>query len=115
EIERTGIQSLKIRYNSVHGYYIEITKANFHLVPPDYTRQQTLAGRERFIMPALRRLQGEILAAQHEVKSLEQALFEQVKGAVIQQLASLRHTAQALAHLDGLVGLSLVSYHNGYV
>lgn len=115
ESERTGIQSLKIRYNSVHGYYIEITKANFHLVPPDYTRQQTLAGRERFIMPALRRLQGEILAAQHEVKSLEQALFEQVKGAVIQQLTFLRHTAQALAHLDGLVGLSLVSYHNGYV
>ncbi len=115
EIARTGIQSLKIRYNSVHGYYIEITKANYHLIPPDYQRSQTLAGRERFTMPALRQLQGEILAAQQEVKSVETALFEQVKSAVLQQLAPLRHTAQALAHLDGLLGLSLVSYHNSYV
>jgi DNA mismatch repair protein MutS len=82
EQEKTGIQSLKIRYNQVYGYYIEITKPNVPFVPDHYVRQQTLVGRERYITAALQQLQSEIVSAQDQIKRVEKELFEVIKNEV---------------------------------
>jgi len=115
EQQLTGINSLKVRYNKVHGYYIEVTKPNAHLVPERYIRQQTLVGRERFTTPELKTLQAEIITAQQTIESVEKQLFETVKQAVAQQVSALRKAAHALAHLDALHGLGSVAYDHGYV
>ena len=115
ECQATGIASLKIRYNQIHGYYIEVTKANMHLVPAHFIRQQTLVGRERFITPALQQLQAEINKARSEITAVEKEVFERVKLAVYNQVNALRKWAQALAHLDALLGLARVSYEHNYV
>jgi DNA mismatch repair protein MutS len=115
EQQKTGISSLKVRYNGVHGYYIEITKTNLDLVPDYYVRQQTLVGRERFITPELRQLQGEILTAQQESSAVEAALFDQIKITVVGSVGTLRHICAALSRLDALMALSLVSYQNNYI
>jgi DNA mismatch repair protein MutS len=114
EQQRTGISSLKIRYNQVSGYYIEVTKPNTHLVPEDYQRQQTLVGRERYTTAYLRQLQGEILTAQQESAALEVTLFDQLKSVVAQHVTQLRHVCAAVSKLDALIGLSLVSYNHNY-
>ncbi len=111
----TGISSLKIRYNKVHGYYIEVTKPNAHLVPERYIRQQTLVGRERFTTIELRTLQGEIVQANNDIASAEKEVFERVKRLVATQISSLRKSARALAHLDALHSLACVAYDGGYV
>jgi len=113
--QETGISSLKIRYNQVFGYYIEITKANLHLVPPHYVRHQTLAGKERFMTPALQLLQHEIERARAEIEQVEKEVFARVKQDVLTYTTQLRKLAHALAHLDALLGLSVVAYNNGYV
>lgn len=115
EQQRTGISSLKIRQNNVHGFYIEVTKANVHLVPDDYQRQQTLVGRERYTMPALKQLQSEMMQAQFSIGSLEKELFEKVKAEVEPFVLALRQTAQAFAILDALAGMSSLAYESGYV
>ena len=115
EQQKTGIQSLKIRYNQVHGYYLEVTKANLDSVPDYYIRQQTLVGRERYITKELRDLQAEILTARQEVGALEAELFDKVKTETYAYLSALRAVAQALAHVDALLGLSRVAYEQGYV
>lgn len=114
EQEKTGIASLKVRYNQVHGYYIEITKPNLHLVPDYYTRHQTLVGKERFTMPVLKELEIEMMNARKEVETLEEALLDHVKKEVETHAISLRRMAQACAQLDALLGFALCSYNNGY-
>jgi DNA mismatch repair protein MutS len=102
EIARTGIQSLKVRFNSVFGYYIEVTKANLDRVPPDYIRKQTIANGERFITPELKEMEGKILGAEERGVKLEYELFQRVREAVLGRLAAIQQTAAALAQLDVL-------------
>ena len=102
EITRTGIQSLKVRFNSVFGYYIEITKANLGKVPPDYIRKQTIANGERYITPDLKDMEGKILGAEERSLKLEYELFQRVREAVLGRLAEIQQSAAALAQLDVL-------------
>jgi DNA mismatch repair protein MutS len=96
EIERTGIPSLKIRFNSVFGYYIEITKANLDKVPPQYTRKQTIANGERFITPELKEVESKILGAEERSLKLEYDLFQKLRESVLERLPQLQQTAAAL-------------------
>jgi DNA mismatch repair protein MutS len=102
EIARTGIASLKVRFNSVFGYYIEITKANLDKVPPHYIRKQTIANGERFITPELKEMEGKILGSEERSVKLEYELFQRVREEVLAQLPRLQRTAAALAQLDVL-------------
>ena len=106
EIERTGIASLKIRFNSVFGYYIEVTKANLDKVPPHYHRKQTIANGERYITPELKEMEGKILGAEERSVKLEYDLFQQVRETVLAELRPIQQTAQALAQLDVLAGFA---------
>ncbi|MBN1549613.1 DNA mismatch repair protein MutS [Candidatus Babeliales bacterium] len=110
----TGIASLKVRYNQVHGYYIEVTKPNLHLVPERYVRQQTLVGKERFMTPELRVLQGEIVTANNELSSVEQEVFLTVKQEVSRHITMLRQAAYALAHGDAILSFARVAQEHGY-
>lgn len=115
EQKTTNINSLKIRYNRVHGYYIEVTKANVHLVPEQYVRRQTLAGKERYTTPELQNLEHEIMRARTEIEQLETRVFDNVKTQVREYISGLRKSAHALAHLDALLSLATVAYDHGYV
>jgi DNA mismatch repair protein MutS len=115
EQQATGIGSLKIRYNTVHGYSIEITKTHYDAVPAHYIRRQTLVGRERFTTAELQQLEHEIAQARTEIVTVEAALFETIKQAVTAYVAALRKTAYALAHTDALLGFALRAYEQGYV
>jgi DNA mismatch repair protein MutS len=106
EIERTGIKSLKIRYNSVFGYYLEVTKSNLASVPDDYTRKQTTANSERFVTPELKEMEGRILGGEERARSLESEIFSQLRTAVLAELDSLQHAARAVAQIDALAGLA---------
>ncbi len=114
EQEKTGISSLKIRYNQIHGYAIEITKTHLDAIPSHYIRLQTLVGRERFIMPELQQLQDNIVRAQAEVGQIEKRLFEQIRIQVATYVTPLRKLTHALAHLDALLSLATVAYNNNY-
>jgi len=111
----TGINSLKIRFNKVHGYYIEVTKSNLHLVPSTYIRQQTLVGRERFTYRELRDLQDQIVRANSEADRAEKELFDHIKNEVYQFIVPLRKLAHAAAHLDALLSFANVASDYGYV
>jgi DNA mismatch repair protein MutS len=102
EIARTGIQSLKVRFNSVFGYYIEVTRSNLDKVPPHYTRKQTIANGERFITPELKEMEAKILGAEERSVKLEYELFQRVREEVLGRLAPLQGSAAALAQLDVL-------------
>ncbi len=102
EITRTGIQSLKVRFNSVFGYYIEITKSNLDKTPAHYIRKQTIANGERFITPELKEMEGRILGAEERSTRLEYELFQRVREEVLGRLAVIQQTAAALAQLDVL-------------
>jgi DNA mismatch repair protein MutS len=102
EIERTGIASLKVRFNSVFGYFIEITKSNLDKVPPHYIRKQTVANGERYITPELKEMEGRILGAEERSVKLEYDLFLKVREEVLQWLQPIQRTAGALAQLDAL-------------
>ncbi len=106
EIETTGIRSLKIRYNSVFGYYIEITKSNLGNVPDRYQRKQTTAGGERFITPELKETESRILGAEERAHQLETQLFIELRLEVLRETASLQKTAAAIAAFDALAGLA---------
>ena len=97
EVERTGIPSLKIRFNSVFGYFIEVTKSNLDRVPPEYIRKQTVAGGERFITPALKEMEGKILGAEERAMKLEYALFQEVREQVLARTQSIQATASGIA------------------
>ena len=102
EITATGITSLKVRFNSVFGYYIEVTKSNLDKVPPHYIRKQTVANGERYITPELKDMEGKILGAEERSVKLEYELFQRVREEVLAQMARIQQTATALAQLDVL-------------
>jgi DNA mismatch repair protein MutS len=106
EIERTGIASLKVRFNSVFGYYIEVTKANLDKVPSEYLRKQTVANGERFITPALKEMEAKILGAEERSLKLEYEIFLGLREAVIARLSDIQQTARALAQLDVLASFA---------
>jgi DNA mismatch repair protein MutS len=113
EQSRSGIKSLKIRYNKVFGYYIEITKANLEHVPSDYIRRQTLANAERFVTQELKDFEEKILGAEERSKQLEYDLFLQLRGEVLNATGAIQQNASAIASLDVLAGFAEVAlYHN---
>lgn len=115
EQEATGISSLKIRYNQVHGYYIEVTKSHIDAIPGHYMRQQTLVGRERYMTVALQQLQHEIISAHTDIEQVERAVFDRVKRETFYHMQGLRKIAHAIAHLDALLGFAQVAYMRRYV
>lgn len=115
EIAATGIQSLKIKYNKISGYAIEITKTHKQSIPAYYIHQQSLSNRERFVIPALIALEKDINDAQGGALQLEEAIFERIKQSVREYLVHLRQIAYALAYLDGLYSFAITAYDNGYV
>ena len=115
ERERTGIRSLKVGYNKVFGYYIEVTNANLSHVPPDYVRRQTLVGGERFYTPELKEYESLILNARERMEELETSLFRQVCGQIAEAAPMISRTASALAHSDLFCSLAEVASRYGYV
>ena len=115
ERARTGIESLKIRFNQVFGYYIELTKANLGKVPDDYVRKQTLANAERFITPELRELEERVTGAETKLTALEQALFEGLRTQIAGETARLQEISRRLAILDVLTALAETASLNRYV
>src|SRR5262245_23191317 len=114
ERARTGIASLKVRYNRVFGYYIEISKSNLHAVPPDYHRKQTIAGGERFITPALKEYEEKVLGADERILERELEIFERLRGTVAAEAPRIQATARALAALDVLAALAETAAVNNY-
>ncbi|MBW2504162.1 MAG: DNA mismatch repair protein MutS [Deltaproteobacteria bacterium] len=114
ERERTKIGSLKIRYNKVFGYYIEITKTNLDRVPDDYQRKQTLANAERFITPALKEYEEKVLNAEERAVDMEYELFQQVRRAVSEQSQRIQKIADGVAELDVLAALADVAHARNY-
>ena len=115
ERERTGIESLKVRYNQVFGYYIEITKANLPRVPPDYLRKQTLVNAERFMTAELKALEDKVTGADATLLALEQELFEQLRGRLAHEVSRLQAMATTVAVLDVLAGLAETAALQRYV
>ena len=115
ERTRTGITSLKVRYNRVFGYYVEVTRPNLPLVPQDYERKQTLVGAERFVTPALKEHEARVLGAEERLRALEAHLFEALLDVAAARQPTLAHTAAALAALDAIAGLAEVAHRRGYV
>lgn len=114
ERERTGIKNLKVGYNSVFGYYIEVTKPNLHLVPDDYIRKQTTSNAERFITPALKEIEAKILHADEMAAELEYQLFCEVRSKVAEEARRVGKIARAVAEIDVLSGLAEVAVSRGY-
>jgi len=106
ERERTGISSLKVRFNSVFGYYLEISKANLHLVPADYERRQTLVNAERFSTAELKEHEAKILTAQEKMVEIERRIFAGLRASIAREARRIRQTALALAELDVLAGFA---------
>ena len=114
ERTRTGIGSLKVRYNQVFGYYIDVTKPNLHLVPPEYRRKQTVATGERFVTAELEQYEAKVLGAEERLGALEAGLFAELVAAVGREHAALSRTAAALARIDVFAALALVAERHGY-
>ncbi|MCU0647435.1 MAG: DNA mismatch repair protein MutS, partial [Gemmatimonadaceae bacterium] len=114
ERARTGIQSLKVGYNRVFGYFIEITNANAHLVPSDYQRRQTLTNGERYVTPALKSYEEKVLTASERIESRERELFEAARAVAGRAVAALQRVAERLATLDVLAALADVATREGY-
>ena len=114
EKERSGIKTLRICYNKVFGYYIEIRKSSADLVPEDYIRRQTLVNCERFITPELKDLEDKLLNASERLQALEQQLFAALRQEIVNQTARIQHTAKCVAILDCLAGLTRLAEDNAY-
>jgi len=114
ERRRTGISSLKVRYNQVFGYYIEVTKPNLHLVPEDYIRKQTVTNAERFITPQLKEYESKVLGAEERIKSLEHELFRRLRERVAGHGRRIQGTASAVGRFDALLSLAEVADKYGY-
>jgi len=106
EIAATGIKSLKVRYNSVFGYFIEITKSNLANVPADYTRKQTTVGGERFVTPELKEMEAKVLGADDRAHNVEYQLFQKLRDETLREIEPLQQTADAIAVLDVLCALA---------
>lgn len=113
--ERTGIKNLKIKYNKIFGYYFEVTNSYQHLVPPDYTRKQTLANAERYTTPQLKELEDKILNAEDKLYTLEYDAFCRIRDSIAAEMERIQTTAKAIAVLDVFASLSLVAEQNRYV
>jgi DNA mismatch repair protein MutS len=114
ERERTGIGSLKVKFNSIFGYYIEISKANLHLSPADYERKQTLVNAERFTTPELKEYESKILDAQEKIVEIERRLFAELRSAIAAEAKRIRQTALALAEVDVLACLAHIAALRNY-
>lgn len=115
ERERTGIKNLKIGYNRVFGYYLEVSKGNISLVPDDYIRKQTLTNCERYITEELKEMEKTVLGAQERLTSLEYELFCSIRESIAAEVHRIQRTAQSLANLDVLCALAELAYENNYV
>ena len=115
ERERTGIASLKVGYNRVFGYYIEVSKARQHAVPDDYDRRQTLTNAERYVTPELKEYEAKVLGAEEQVVTRERALVDELCTAVAERLPQLQHTARLLSELDVLAGFAETAVREQYV
>jgi len=115
ERERTGIRSLKVGYNKVFGYYIEISHANTGLVPPEYIRKQTLVNAERYITPEMKEYETLVLNAEERIREIEERLFREVCAQLAKSAPVLLATARAIAELDVLAGLAETAALNGYI
>lgn len=115
ERESTGIKSLKIGYNKVFGYYIEITHANTGAVPPNYVRKQTLVNAERYITPELKDFETKVLGAQEKIVNIEYQLFTIVRDYIKERIGEIQHTARKIAQLDVLIALSEAAARYNYV
>jgi DNA mismatch repair protein MutS len=115
ERKRTGIASLKIRFNQVFGYYIEISKANMHLAPVDYDRKQTLVNAERFTSPELKEYERKVLDADERISEIERRLYAELRERVAREAPRLRRTAAAVAQLDVLVNFARLAATENYV
>ncbi len=111
---RTGISSLKVKFNSIFGYYIEVSKPNLHLVPNDYERKQTLVGAERFTTPELKEYEAKILDAQEKIVEIERRLFTELRTAIAAEAKRIRQTALALAEVDVLACFAHVAALRNY-
>ncbi len=111
---RTGIGSLKVKFNSIFGYYIEVSKPNLHLVPQDYERKQTLVGAERFTTPELKEYEAKILDAQEKIVEIERRLFTELRTAIASEAKRIRQTALALAEVDVLASLAHIAALRNY-
>jgi DNA mismatch repair protein MutS len=114
ERTRTGIGSLKVRFNNVFGYYIEISKANTHLAPTDYERKQTLVNAERFTTPELKVLEGKILEAEEKILTIEREIFEQLRSLATSHAVRIKASAAAIAELDVTLALAETAAENRY-
>ncbi len=115
EKERSGISSLKVGYNRVFGYYIEVTKSNLHMVPEEYIRKQTLVGGERFITPELKEYEAKVLGSEETLKSLEYQLFQNILELIQHETPVLSKTALTLALVDFLASLAVLAKRYNYV
>ena len=115
ERARTGIGTLKVGYNKVFGYFIEVSNSNSHLVPSDYQRRQTLAGAERYVTPSLKEYEERVLTAAERVEVRERELFESLRSRVAGEIARLQSVARIIAELDVLASLAEVAQREGYV
>ena len=114
ESERTGIPKLKVGYNKVFGYYIEVSRANAHLVPPEYERKQTLVNYERYVTPTLKAREEEIVTAQERMEKLEYYLFVKLRERISAQARRIHETADAMATIDAMLSLADVAAAKGY-
>ena len=115
ERESTGIKNLKVKYNKVFGYYLEVTNSFLSMVPDSYTRKQTLTNAERFITPELKELEDTILGAEDKLFALEYELFAQVRETIAKEVLRIQKTAKAIARLDVFSSLSVVAQRNQYI
>ncbi len=115
ERERTGIKNLKIKYNRVFGYYIEVTNSYKDLVPEDWTRKQTLSGAERYINPRLKEFENMILGAEERLVSLEYELFSELRDSIAAEIVRISRTAKAIAGIDTFISLSVVAGSENFV
>jgi DNA mismatch repair protein MutS len=115
ERQRTGIGSLKVGFNKVFGYYIEVTKSNLHLVPDDYQRRQTITNGERFVTPALKEHEARVLTAAERIEVRERELFDALRTRVAAHIGRLQRTARALGELDALCNFAEVAAREDYV
>ncbi|HET9281356.1 MAG TPA: DNA mismatch repair protein MutS [Candidatus Angelobacter sp.] len=114
ERKRTGIHSLKVKFNSIFGYYIEISKANLHHAPTDYERKQTLVNAERFTTPELKEYEAKVLDAQEKIVEIERRLFTELRMAIAAEAKRIRQTSLALAEVDVLASLAFIAQNRAY-